>query len=267
MPADNATMLHFRVTGNGPVIVLLHGFLESSEIWKNFARKLSKSFRVILIDLPGHGSSGCIGEEHTMDSMAESVHFALKSLGVKKCLMAGHSMGGYVTLAFAEKYPRMLKGLALFHSHAAADSPETAANRERTIALVEKDRLGFIKNFVPDLFYPANLKKYSREIALLKDLTEKTPKEGVIAAIRGMKNRPDRQHVLMNSRVPVLFIIGKNDSRIPLSTIIPQTLLPAHSETMLLDNVGHMGFIEASAKTFDALQGFAQRVLSSNSYS
>ncbi|HOX77830.1 MAG TPA: alpha/beta hydrolase [Bacteroidales bacterium] len=262
IPADKTGMLHFRVTGNGPAIVLLHGFLESSEIWKNFARRLSKSFRVILIDLPGHGASGCIGGEHTMDAMAEAVHFVLINLGIKKCVMAGHSMGGYVTLAFAEKYPRMLKGLALFHSHAAADSPETAANRERTIALVEKDRLGFIKNFVPDLFDPANLKEFSRDIIHLKSITENTTKEGVIAAIRGMKNRPDRQHVLMNSRVPVLFIIGKNDARIPLSIIIPQTLLPAHSETLLLDHVGHMGFIEASAKTFDALQGFAQRVLS-----
>lgn len=262
IPADNAGMLHFRVTGNGPSVVLLHGFLESSEIWKNFTRKLSKSFRVVLIDLPGHGASGCFGDEHSMDSMAEAVHLVLKSLGINKCMMAGHSMGGYVTLAFAEKYPKMLKGFILFHSHAAADSPETAANRDRTIALVEKDRLGFIKNFVPGLFDPANLKRFSREIALLKSLTEKTPKEGIIAAIRGMKNRPDRQHVLVNSRVPVLFIIGKNDSRIPLSTIIPQTLLPAHSETILLDNVGHMGFIESSRKTFEALQGFASRVLS-----
>jgi pimeloyl-ACP methyl ester carboxylesterase len=134
-------------------------------------------------------------------------------------------------------------------------------NRERTIALVEKDHHGFIKNLIPDLFDPRNVAKYSKEIEGLKKIAENTPKEGIIGALRGMKNRPDRQHVLMNAKVPVLFIVGKNDSRIPMDVVIPQTLLPEHSEVLLLDHVGHMGFIEASGKTCAAVQGFAERLL------
>jgi pimeloyl-ACP methyl ester carboxylesterase len=260
-PASTNSLLHYHISGKGPAIVLLHGFLESGEIWKNFVRRLSASFQVITIDLPGHGGSESLSPVNTMDDMAEAVRQVLKSIKVKTCLMAGHSMGGYVTLAYAEKYPRTLKGFVLFHSQAGADSPEARSNRERTITLVNKDHHGFIKNFIPDLFDPANMKKFGREIETLKELADETPKEGIIAALEGMKNRPDRQHVLMNAKVPVLFIIGKNDKRIPMEVVIPQTLLPEHSEVLLLDHVGHMGFIESSGKTFASIKGFAERVL------
>lgn len=252
--------LHYRITGEGTVIVLLHGFLESGEIWKSFTRRLSKTFKVITIDLPGHGLSENLNGMVTMDVMAEAVHAVLKSTGVSKCLMVGHSMGGYVTLTFAEKYPRMLKGFVLFHSNAAADSAEARINRDRTIILVQKDRQDFIKNFIPKLFDPANVKKFGKEIENLKELAQKTSKEGVIAALEAMKNRPDRQHMLAQTKLPVLFIVGKNDSRIPMEVIIPQALLPEHSEILLLDHVGHMGFIEASAKTLHAVKGFAERI-------
>jgi pimeloyl-ACP methyl ester carboxylesterase len=254
------SLLHYCISGKGHTIVLLHGFLESHQIWKSFARRLSESFRIITIDLPGHGLSESTGPVNSMDMMAEGVHAVLKSLNVSSCLMVGHSMGGYVTLAFAEKYPRKLKGLVLFHSQAAADSAETMKVRERTIALVKKDHHGYIKNFIPDLFDPANVKKFAKEIENLKNLAQQTSKEGIIAALEGMKTRPDRQHVLAQAKVPVMFIIGKNDSRVPMEVVIPQTLLPEHSEMLLLDHVGHMGFIEASASTFKVLRGFAGRV-------
>lgn len=253
-------LLHHSISGKGPAIVLLHGFLESVDIWKSFARRLNNSFRVICIDLPGHGLSDNPGPVSSMDDMAEAVHIVLKSLNIKTCVMVGHSMGGYVTLAYAEKYPRTIRGFVLFHSQAAADNAEARTNRERTIKLVDKDHHGFIKNFIPDLFDHSNVKKCSKEIENLKTLADKTPKEGIIAALEGMKIRPDRQHVLMNSKVPVLFIIGKNDRRIPAEIVIPQILLPMHSEMLLLDHVGHMGFIEAPGKTFDAVKGFAERI-------
>jgi pimeloyl-ACP methyl ester carboxylesterase len=254
-------LLHFKISGKGPTIVLLHGFLGSGEVWKSFVRRLKNYFQVITIDLPGHGASENMGPVHSMDDMAEAVRKVLNSLGINSCLMVGHSMGGYVTLAFAEKYPRLLKGIVLFHSHAAADSPEARINRDRTIAFVEKDHYSFIKNFIPDLFDPINIIKLGKEIDALKELAQGTSKEGVIAALQGMKIRPDRQHVLLNSKMPVLFVIGKNDKRIPMEVIVPQTLLPEHSEILLLDHVGHMGFIEASGKTFEVVKGFAERVV------
>lgn len=251
---------YFTSAGNGPAIVLLHGFLGSSDIWKNYTRKLSAGYRVIAPDLPGHGLSETVSAVHTMDLLAEAVNQALEELKIRSFLLVGHSMGGYAALAVAERYRRKVRGLVLFHSHAAADSPETVANRERTIALVGNDHHGFIKNFIPDLFDPANREKCAREIAALRELASATPKEGIIAALKGMKARPDRTHVLAQLRVPALFIIGKNDSRIPMQTVLPQATLPEHSEILILDHVGHMGFIEAPSATFEAVKGFADRL-------
>lgn len=251
----------YQLTGNGPAIVLLHGFLESTAIWKNYIRKLSGSFTVLAIDLPGHGQSENLSDIHSMDLMAESVNQVIRGAGIHSCMLVGHSMGGYVALAFAEKYPRKVKGLVLFHSQAGADSPEAMANRERTIAVVQKDHHGFIKNFIPGLFDPENANKFSAEIKELQQTADSTPREGIIAALKGMKNRPDRQHVLAQLKSPILFIIGKNDSRIPMQVILPQASLPEHSEVLLLDHVGHMGFIEAPGKTFAAVKGLAERVL------
>jgi pimeloyl-ACP methyl ester carboxylesterase len=253
--------VYYQVTGKGPVIVLLHGFLASGEVWKNFARKLRDDFRIIIVDLHGHGQSEALGPPGSLDEMAEAVNHIMKAEKISHCMMAGHSMGGYVTLAFAEKYPKKLKGFVLFHSHAASDSPEVSIGRKRTIALVEKDRQGFIHGFIPGLFDPENVHKFKKEIDRLRQLAANMPKEGIITSLEAMKNRPDRQHVVLNSKVPVLFIIGKNDNRIRMEDILPQALLPEHSEILLLDHVGHMGFIEAPGKTFDVVTGFARRVM------
>jgi pimeloyl-ACP methyl ester carboxylesterase len=253
--------IFYQATGNGPAIVLLHGFLESHAIWKNYVRKLSTSYKVITVDLPGHGFSDILSAPHSMEQMADAVRHVLKDLDTGKCLMIGHSMGGYVSLAFAEKYPGKVQGIVLFHSQAGADSPEALANRERMIGIVRQNHQNFIKNFIPGLFAPENVKKFPAEIASLKEIALKTPKEGILAALEAMRNRPDRQHLLARCKVPVLFIAGKNDSRIPMEVIIPQATLPEHSELLLLDHVGHMGFIEAPLKTYAAVKGFAERIL------
>ena len=141
-----------RISDKGKPIVFLHGFTESQKIWKHFVKALSNEFRVITIDLPGHGKSECIGDVHTMELQADVVHTVLKKEGIRRCIMTGHSMGGYVTLAFARKYPGKLKGFCIFHSHCFADSPEDRENRDRTIEVVSNDKFGFLTNFIANLF-------------------------------------------------------------------------------------------------------------------
>jgi pimeloyl-ACP methyl ester carboxylesterase len=196
-----------------------------------------------------------------MELMAEAVNAVLKELNIGNCLMVGHSMGGYVALAFTGKYQKKVKGLTLFHSQAAADTPEAQTNRDRTIRLVGQDKKGFIQNFIPGLFDTRDVGQYGKEISHLKAVANSMPKEAIIAALEGMKVRPDRTHILAQVRVPVQFIIGKNDPRIPLELVIPQTLLPSHSEVVILDEVGHMGFIESRQETFEAVRHFALKVL------
>jgi len=253
--------IFYRVSGKGKTIVLLHGFPETSGIWKNFTQHLSKDFRVIAIDLPGHGKSDCFGKVHTMEFMAGMVRDVLKQEKIRKCLLVGHSMGGYVALAFAEKYPEMLKGLGLFHSHPYADSQEERKNRDRTIDLVNRNRFAFITRFIPELFAEEVRQKFGKQIRELADEAGKMPKEGVVAALEGMKVRNDQRELLRTTSLPVLFIFGLKDPRTPPARICEMILLPARSEVLLLRDVAHMGYLEAPGQTLEMVRGFARKVL------
>ena len=158
--------------------------------------------------------------------------------------MIGHSMGGYVSLAFAEKYPYSLRGLGLINSHALSDSDSHRESRQAVCEQVMENRASYIVNFVPTLFDSANRADLSQDIKDLQDQCLETRAESIIAAQMGMMNRPSRIAVLQQLEVPVLFIYGKNDNRIPLEIAISQAMIPSHSEILLLDRVGHMSFME-----------------------
>ncbi len=251
--------INFKTAGTGNALVLLHGFLESSNIWDEFSKRLSSFFQVITIDLPGHGQTQNFSTIHTMELMAELVKEVLDYLKVKKCVMIGHSMGGYVSLAFAEKYPSYLTGLGLFHSSAGADSPEARSNRDRTISAVKKDHLGFIQQFIPDLFAPENKAKFEHEISQLKEIAAEIKKESIIAALEGMKSRIDKFELLKQSEFPILFIVGKKDKRISVNAILEQAALPNRCEVQIYGDVGHMGYIEAKEDTLEIIYNFIKK--------
>jgi pimeloyl-ACP methyl ester carboxylesterase len=251
----------YTVSGEGNVLVLLHGFLESKNIWNHFAAIFEKHFCVVCIDLPGHGESDCLGYVHEMEMNAEVVHDVLEHLQIKSCLMAGHSMGGYVTLAFSEKYPELLQGICLFHSTALPDSEEKKIDRDRTINIVKRDALVFIRAVIPNLFAPCNKEKFRTEIDELIENAAQMPVQGIIATLEGMKIRKDRTSVLKKVNVPVLIIAGKQDTAVPFESLLPQLALPRHCESLILDNVGHTGFIEAKEETMNVLFNFAKLCL------
>lgn len=248
--------IHYKISGKGNCLVLLHGYLESLEMWNIHQEQLSEYHQVISIDLPGHGKTGNFGKIHTMPLMAEVVYEVLQTEHIQKCIMLGHSMGGYTTLAFADKYPKMLNGFGLFHSHALADNAETKLNRERTIDLIEQDKGHFINHFIPSLFAPANKEKFAKEIDFQIDSANKMPKENVIAAMAGMKERYSSIDILVEAKVPVLFIAGKHDSRIPLEKTLAQAALPKNTQLTILGNSGHMSWIEEQQKTIATIDGF-----------
>jgi pimeloyl-ACP methyl ester carboxylesterase len=248
--------VNYKIEGSGPALVLLHGFLENIHIWDDFSNAISKLNKVITVDLPGFGKTDVFSDNHSMEFMADVVNAVLEYENIKYCLLAGHSMGGYVSLAFAEKYGNKLKGLVLFHSHASEDDEQGKINRDRTIEVVKKDHKNFIVNFIPLLFAPDNVDRYSKKIEELKEISLKTKKEAVVAALAGMRDRKDMKELLTKVDFPVLFIIGKQDSRIAIDTILPQIVLPKHSEALILEGVGHMGFIEARKETLRSLSHF-----------
>ncbi|TSA28988.1 MAG: alpha/beta hydrolase [Bacteroidetes bacterium] len=245
--------------GQGPCLVLLHGFTESSGIWKQFIRHLSKRFRVVAIDLPGFGKSDCVAEVHTMEGMAGVVKKVLRELGIKRCVLAGHSMGGYVTLAFARIYPSLLKGICIFHSHPFADTPEAREQRDRAIEVIRADKFNFVLQFIPTLFSDDTRETYRRQIDALIGEAAALPKEAILAAMLGMRDRQDSTGVLKNLKIPVLYILGMKDSKIPVDRAGEMILLPLHSESLILKNVAHMGFYEAPRVTRQALGDFVTR--------
>ena len=247
--------------GTGKAIVLLHGFTESSRIWTSLSKQLSKMFRVITIDLPGHGQSDCVNNIHSMELMADVVFTVLKKLKTGKCLMVGHSLGGFVALAFTEKYPRMIKGFSLFHSHCFADNSAEQQNRNRTIGIVNQDKFSYVSQFIPSLFPVEVHKKFSKQIERLIQHASKMSKEGVIAALEGMKVRKDQSELLKTTKLPVLFILGLKDTRVSVARALEMICLPAACEILLLRDCGHMGYIEAPEKIFGAIAGFARKVL------
>lgn len=238
--------VHYRDEGrnNKKTVVLLHGFLQNLDVWSSYVLSYMHHLRVITIDLPGHGQTETFSETHSMDFMARMVKTVLDEAGVDQCVMIGHSMGGYVALAFAEKHPYLLRGLGIINSHALPDSEEHRHWRQAICEQVKENRASYIVNFVPTLFDDHNRAGLSQDIKDLQDQCLETRSESIIAAQNGMMNRPSRIDVLRQLEVPILFIYGKNDNRIPLELAISQAMIPHHAEILILDNVGHMAFIE-----------------------
>jgi len=251
--------VHYTDTGKGRVIVLLHGFLGSHEVWSEFIKKLSKKFRVIAIDLPGHGATPSIGYYHSMELLAQSIKAVLDKVGVRRYIITGHSMGGYAALAFAELYPENVSGLCLFHSTSFADSPEKKKERERIIRLVKKEHKNYINEVVVSLFASENSEKIKQEVKKVKQIAAAVSKQSIINSLEGMKERKSRDMILKFADYPILFIIGKKDSVINYETMYPQIGLCMYPSMLMLENVGHMGFYEAPKETVKALESFAQR--------
>jgi pimeloyl-ACP methyl ester carboxylesterase len=241
----NGGKIYYSDSGQGETVVLLHGYLESSEIWNGVAKKLSIKFRVISIDLPGHGLSKVYGDCHTMEFLASTVKGLLDCLQIKRVFLIGHSLGGYVALAFLELYPDMLGGYCLFHSHPFADTPETIEKREKEIKIVKsgKKYLLYPEN-ISKMYATKNLEKFREEVQRSKDIAATIRDEGIIAVLNGMIARPSRLSVIEKGKVPCLWIFGELDNYISGETVRSKVRLPENARVVTLENSGHMGFVE-----------------------
>ena len=205
------TEIFYVDEGEGDAIVLLHGFLENSTMWNDLKPIWSQSHRIISIDLLGHGQSGCLGYIHTMEAMAEAVNDVLMHLKVESAIVIGHSMGGYVALALMESVPKAVKGLCLMNSSALSDDKQRQLNRDRAVLAVKENHKTFIGMSISNLFAPDNRAKFIDEIQQVKIEALKTPLQGIIAALEGMKIRKDRTHLLSDNSIKKMAIIGSRD--------------------------------------------------------
>jgi pimeloyl-ACP methyl ester carboxylesterase len=257
----NGKKIYYSEEGAGYPVVLIHGYLETGDVWKDFTPLISDKFRVISIDLPGHGHSDIYGETHTMEFMAEAVCGLFDILGIDKVFMTGHSLGGYIALAFVEKFASRLSGYCLFHSHPFADSAEAIKKREREIMIVNagKKFLMYPEN-VKRMFADSNIEKFASHLERSKAIASGIRGEGIIAVLKGMMARPSRVKIMEEGLVPCLWMLGLMDNYIPCDIIKQKVRLPVNAELIVLENSGHLGFIEEKEKSARILTDFIQKV-------
>jgi len=248
------TQIGYKITGKGSAVVLLHGFLENLNMWSAVVQAISKRNRVITIDLLGHGKSGSLGYIHTMEDQAQMVKAVLSHLRLRKYFLIGHSLGGYISLAFAEIYPKNVRGFCLMNSTAIADNKEKRINRDRAILAVKRNHKMVVKVAIPNLFAEENRQVYKEEINALIDEALLLSPQGIIASLEGMKIRKDRTYLLKSNTFHKMLIIGKKDPVLEYGSLIKQT--KGTNVKVIEFPDGHMSHIENKDAIINTLQQF-----------
>lgn len=211
-------------------------------MWQEYVKLFSEKHRVITIDLLGHGESDCLGYVHSMEDNANAVHEVLEHLKIEKAIILGHSMGGYVGLAFAELFPNNIQKLVLLNSTSKEDSAEKKLNRTRAIKAVKQNYVNFVSLAIGNLFSENNRTRLANEIEKAKVQALKTPLQGIVASLEGMKIRQDREALLHKNLFPVLLILGKKDPVLNYEESLSQ-IEDTTAELVSFED-GHMSHIE-----------------------
>ena len=240
-------MLNYEISGTGKEkLVLLHGFMENLMIWTDMEPYLAKDFTLIKVDLPGHGLSKIYREIHTMEFMAEEVKKLADYLKIGNFHLLGHSMGGYASLAFAEKFPETLKSLTLFFSTYFADDEEKKEQRRKSHRIIREAYPNYVKAGIPNLFNENEKDTLEGKIELAKEIALSTKTDGVLAAVKGMTERVDRKSVLENFSGKTLIIAGKHDQAVNVEKTLKNLPDKTNIKSYLLD-CGHNGHWEKPA--------------------
>ncbi len=259
---NNNTEIFYHKTGNGLPVILLHGFGEDSRIWDKCREVLEKKCLLICPDLPGSGHSDMyINSEASIEDYADIIHALLVFEKIDKCIMLGHSMGGYITLAFAKKYPESLVGFGLINSTAFADTEQQQERRLKSIRMIE--RYGpheFLRQILPPLFADAFRQTNRELVETFVENAKSFKKETLVQYYTAMMQRPDNTAVLQKSSVPVLFVCGTEDTAAPLEDLLKQMHMPDISYIHILENTGHKSMFEAPGKLTNFMLDFIESV-------
>ncbi len=280
IPYNNSS-IYYRVEGNGVPVILIHGFAEDGAIWNDLAERLKDKFKLIIPDLPGSGKSTLMNSEPALPAgrssivdggwsielFAESIYKIIQQESVSSLIMIGHSMGGYITLAFAEKYPHLLSAFGLFHSTSYPDSEEKKEARRKSITFIRQHGAAkFIEQSTPNLFSENFKKKHpdivQEQVALYTNFSASV----LVQYYEAMIERPDRTEIVKKFKGPILFIMGKHDTAIPLEHSLQQCHLPNLSYTLILENSGHMGMLEEAEKSGHFIENFLTEIEIANPY-
>jgi len=248
--------IYYRATGRGTPVMLVHGFGEDDSIWNDLEKFLKGNYRLVIPQLPGTGQSELLPKT-SMETMAAALLAIADQEGFGTFTLLGHSMGGYITLAFAEKYPGRLKAFGLLHSTAYADSKEKKIARRNGIGFIrENGSAAFFRTSNPNLFSEKTRKEHPELVERIVSKPLAVTAEAAIAYYEAMIRRKSRTSILKSAQVPVLFIIGKYDKAVLPAAAIKQSTLPAISYIHILENSGHLGMFEEPEKFNKAIAVF-----------
>ncbi|ACS99692.1 alpha/beta fold hydrolase [Paenibacillus sp. JDR-2] len=262
LPSGISLAYYDSKTVQQPVVVLLHGYCGSSAYWEQVVEPLARHARIIALDLRGHGrSSGETGPEETnaMELYADDLSAMLDQLKINKACVLGHSLGGYITLAFAERFEEKLSAFGLVHSTPLPDSDAAKENRDNAVAAIKKDGVGaFVEGLVPKLYSPDNKSAMPDQVERSIAIGRGTSASGAIGAAKGMKERPDRTEVLKQTSLPVLLLAGEQDQIIPVERTF--VIDGANVTREKLAEAGHMGMVERPEAFAEAVLRFINKL-------
>ncbi|NMO97294.1 alpha/beta fold hydrolase [Paenibacillus lemnae] len=257
----NGKTICYLEHGQGEPVILLHGYCGSSSYWEPALPHLS-GFRIIAPDLRGHGKSDAPMGPYTIEQMADDVLMLMDELNIPKAVLLGHSLGGYITLSFAQRHSSRLNGFGLIHSTGYADSDEAKEKRLKAVSTIQNVGITeFVDSLVPGLFAPDTESKKPECILKAKEIGYQTPPQGAVGAALAMRERTDRRDVLSSTTLPVLLVAGEQDAVIPQDRVF--TTDHSNVMTSVISGAGHMSMMEEPEQLGSVIQSYLKSVYSS----
>lgn len=258
----NNIPVHILDTKKGSnVLLLLHGYLETLYIFEEFINVLSCNYRVIAIDLPGHGLSGTNNDINSLEFNCHVINAVLDKLDIKSVNIIGHSMGGYTAATFLELFPNRLDSIVFLNSHPYADTMDKVELRKNEIELIKTGKLYSIALLsIPKMFSRNNLRLFDEYIQNILELIDTHDPKGVISVINGLIARGDKSELLKNTRKPFVFILGNEDNYIT-SEMILRLESDFPTKSIIIEKCGHACFIENKDATAYAVKSFLEKYI------
>lgn len=254
--------IHFFDSGEGFPLVFLHGYCESNKIWENLSHELSDEYRVICPDLPGFGKSPLPPSPFSLEQIGDQLIYWLKSIGIEQCIVAGHSLGGYITLEILRKYPDFVKSIVLFNSSAFADTEDKKENRNKLIAFINEYGVApFLTTFVPSLFYPPTAQNFASEIKQITEDGLSIAPEAVTYYASAMRDRQDSMDLLKKYPEKILLLAGEHDQNVPLEKTRKMAKYLPENHVHIIPESAHMSLFEQSQLCYKAIRDFARKTI------
>ena len=248
-------------SGQGFPLIFLHGFCESSNIWKGLSKVLSDQFRVVCPDLPGFGKSSLPQIDFSLAEIGDKIVDWSRSIGINKCIVIGHSLGGYISLEILRKHPDFVNAIGLFNSSAFKDSKEKRENRNKLIKFIEEFGVEpFLKTFVPSLFYPPTAEKHKEAIEAIRKEGRLIKPESVIKYASAMRDREDSEELLKTYHNNILLISGEQDQNVPLEKSKAMAAILNKDNAHIISDCAHMSLFEQSEICYRIIRDFAKKL-------